>query len=783
MFTSSVKNIHENTIIQSPIKQKRSSKLIYRIKIRQSINKAKLLKYSKHSAPLISQVRRNSDIELRKLDLHLSENEDLKNLDKGKKLILLIAQLNGAHLNKNFNKNDLDNDILITMKKFLKLFEEYNFFFYFFCHYNISNETILKIIPHIRYIFFKKNELICKEGDECTKFYFLLKGKIAFIKKLMDGTELEHFTKEEEGFHFGQWEIANNRNNKYSILCKENSYLVYIPKTIFIKFIQDRYLKIENDIKNYLMNNLKNYLTIPSAKLERFVEKNVTPLFFRKNDIIFKKGEETKYLYLLYKGEINIIKNVDKGEESSFISARNNVSIESIQNEAKKINYKKMIKKNIQKDEESKNNLKLELTLNKIKYNIMTTLTKGSFIGLEIVTGVYFFKYTYVCKSDFVSILEINIENLDEHLKELMINLMPYFFRLDENLHQQMDKITFLNYNLQPKTFQKIRTRNKFNIYNKYIDSLKIEENEKSFLKQIKKIDKKFETNEAGFVTMNEKNLILQNKRNILVDKLRDNYFKSKSLNAFLQNFNKEKTNSLKYKNIKKMNYFKEQKNSINIDNNIRFKNNLLFSGNKKPMTFLIHEIKRKSYEKKSKIGDKPIENKFDKIFKRFKPRTATNSTIISKKIKNFKNFNLYDKEQKMDMEKKMNIIKNNKIQYTTFMKLQRNKNNIKDIKQGMSLDCKELVKKVYIRNNSYNDNRIYTVFMNKNKNYDSFNVANNTSKDLKNNISQTFIEGKKKIIIRNIFTKKDKKLNFYDTGIFDMPLATQLGLKRNKKL
>ena len=132
MFTSSVKNIHENTIIQSPIKQKRSSKLIYRIKIRQSINKAKLLKYSKHSAPLISQVRRNSDIELRKLDLHLSENEDLKNLDKGKKLILLIAQLNGAHLNKNFNKNDLDNDILITMKKFLKLFEDYNFFFLFF---------------------------------------------------------------------------------------------------------------------------------------------------------------------------------------------------------------------------------------------------------------------------------------------------------------------------------------------------------------------------------------------------------------------------------------------------------------------------------------------------------------------------------------------------------------------------------------------------------------------------------------------------------------------------
>ena len=139
MFSNSVKNGHDYILLNSPIHRKRSSRLIQRIKSRQSLHKAKLLKNSKHSAPLINQVRRNSDIELKKLRLQLSENEDLNNLDNAKNLILLIKQLNGANLNKNGNKNDPDNNTLFIMKKFLELFEKYNFFFYFFSHYNIPN--------------------------------------------------------------------------------------------------------------------------------------------------------------------------------------------------------------------------------------------------------------------------------------------------------------------------------------------------------------------------------------------------------------------------------------------------------------------------------------------------------------------------------------------------------------------------------------------------------------------------------------------------------------------
>ena len=753
------------------------------------MQKAKLLKISKHSAPSINQVRRNSDIELKKLKLYLSENEDLNHLDNAKNLILLIKQLNGANLNKNGNKNDPDNNTLIAMKKFLQLFERYNFFFYFFSHYNISTEILLKIIPYIRYLILPKDKIIFKEGDPCLKLYFLLKGKIAFMKKLMDGTEVEQFTKEEEGFHFGDWELINNRYNKYSALCKENTYLVYIQKEIFVRYIQDKYVKVESDIKKYVMNNLRNFVIMPPVKLERFIESDVKSIFFRKNDVMFKKGEETKYLYLIYKGEVNIIKEIDKGEESSFVSSRNDISIESIQDQAKKINYKKMIKKSITKDEESKNNLKLEISLNKTKYNVVTTLTKGSFIGLEISTGIYFFRHTYVCNSDFACILEINIENLDEHLKELMINLMPYFFKLDEKIHEQLDKITLLYYNIQPRAFQKIRTRNKLHKYDKYIDSLKIEENEKTFLKQIKKINKKFETNEAGFIKMNKKNMILQNQKNILVNKLRENYFKGKSFELFLRNFNQERIRGLKYKNVKMIKNEKdEDKSNKNDFSNNNNKNNSSLIEKKRPVSFYIPKLKRKIFDKKLGIDGKPFINKFEKMFSKYKSRTSTNSVILSKKNKNF---NLYDIEEKKDMEKQMNVIKNNRMQFTTFMKLQRKKNNIKDIKQGLSLDCKTLVKKVYIRNKSQNDDKIYTFIKFRNKSVDGRNnsgLKNSNCSEIMDNVSKkdmskTVGEAKKKIIIRNIFTKKEKKLDFYDTGIFDMPLAIQLGLKSDKNV
>ena len=61
-------------------------------------------------------------------------------------------------------------------------------------------------------------------------------------------------------------------------------------------------------------------------------------------------------------------------------------------------------------------------------YKIIATLSKGSICGgLEICTGVTFFKYNLICNSDFCALFRIKLELFeDEHLKVLMVNLLPY---------------------------------------------------------------------------------------------------------------------------------------------------------------------------------------------------------------------------------------------------------------------------------------------------------------------------------------------------------------------
>ena len=112
-------------------------------------------------------------------------------------------------------------------------------------------------------------------------------------------------------------------------------------------------------------------------------------------------------------------------------------------------------------------------------------------------------------------------------------------------------------------------------------------------------------------------------------------------------------------------------------------------------------------------------------------------------------------------------------------LQIQKNKNNIKYIKQGLSLDCRDLVKKVCVKNKERNNNEIYNLIKFKNNNFEMNKSVSCIFPKYKNKIFND-IDGKI-IVVKNILSKNDKQLNFYDTGNFDLPLATQLGKDTNK--
>jgi hypothetical protein len=318
-------------------------------------------------------------------------------------------------------------------------------------------------------------------------------------------------------------------------------------------------------------------------------------------------------------------------------------------------------------------------------------------------------------------LLEINIGNLEEHLKELMINLMPYFFELEEKILKQTNNLTFYNYNLLPKSIQKFKTRNKYMKFCKYINSLKIEDDEKSYLKQINKINNKFDINAVGFIIMNEQNMKLQEQKNLLVDKLRDNYYKEKNFELYLSDFNKRKKVVLKCKNVKMTDSSKEKRNNriINLDNARSF------CKNKRPISSFDYNSIEKIEKKKIFRNSTNKNTTLDIYFNNYKSR---NMKRIVTNLKLRKNYNLYDRTIKYDTNKKINIFRKNRKQNTNSMTLKRKKNDIKDIKQGLSLDCKDLIKKVCVKKEEQNDNVNNNDIYNLNKLINKYELNKNES-------------------------------------------------------
>ena len=132
---------------------------------KRSLNKTKLRSLQKNSLTLLNHIIQSDDKELIILKQKLLENEDLKNDNNAVNLIYLIHQLNGAIPKTYFDIKDPNNDALYVTKQIYNALQEYNLFYFFFCHYKIEEKSIIKLIPLMGYQYYEKNSYIFKEGD------------------------------------------------------------------------------------------------------------------------------------------------------------------------------------------------------------------------------------------------------------------------------------------------------------------------------------------------------------------------------------------------------------------------------------------------------------------------------------------------------------------------------------------------------------------------------------------------------------------------------------------
>ena len=541
-----------------------------------------------------------------------------KELSKEKNILyflILLKSLNGVNPFINYSSYYIEESTRVsalkTIKKIMALFNQMNIFFFYFKYYRIDEKIIQKIIPHLKYTFYPKDSTVFKEGDFSTQFYFLLKGKISFKKKIISSTlphpkYIEKF-KLGDNTHFGEWDIVYERKKKNTAFCEEDCHIIAIDRDIFKDYLEQRVNKVESEFKILIKKTLMKYMIIPETKIDRLIQSDIQTLFFRRGEIIYREGDINTFLFLINSGEANLFQNFQKCEYS-FLQ-NNQYSMEFIKNMAKRIDYKSIMKEaydkynhlnsntnlnhhaeknnidvsyeesnNInlspEKLEQSDNNttnnnlnntkeenketisdkntldtLKLDLLLEKKNMKSILSLSKGSISGLEICTGITKFKYSLISNSDFTSVFKIDLKKLEvEHLTELMINLLPLFIESERKIHYQIKKLKFIDSNLLPESCQKYSKKNPKENY-----FFKDEENDDKYKRRIQRIDKMFDTNEGGFIKMNKYNMNLQKKKNELKDLIKENSRKDKKAYNYLNSFINEQNCKFKFRGVKKI--------------------------------------------------------------------------------------------------------------------------------------------------------------------------------------------------------------------------------------
>jgi len=705
--------------------------------------------------------------------------EDFKEDDNSFEFFYPILKLTNPHLQKSnvTEKNELISDIVDKIKK-------KNCFYYFLTFYHINDIILKKLIPVFNYERYEKGKFIYKENDSATKLYFFIKGSLSFRKNEIisdndnssnDFIEVEKFILEEDKY-FGEIDMLYDRKKKFSIYCNSICHFLTLEKEDFKKMIEDKISRVETDKKLYLMSFFRAYTNMPNIKLERFILNDIETLFFRRNEIIYKEGEENIFLYIIYKGQANLIKNINEGE-FSYIT-KFNEPIKNIQKKAKLIRYSDTVKEDNKDDEERIKELKLELLLNKIKYQIVGKLVKGSLGGLELTTGITKLKYSLISNSEFTCVLKLDLKNINEYLTIFMLNLLPLFIKLEKNINERIKNIKLIDENILPFSCKKFKKNNK----NKF-EKEEEEENDKVYRKLIQKINDNFQLNHGGFIKMNDYNFSLYQQKLHFKDLLKNNKKKIEKISKILKKLDKEERSKLRYTEFKVNNLIltpnKNKKDSHINDNN----NNKKL---KRPDSCISLNInkKRKNFEYgKLKLSDIDLNDQDNYLssISLYKIRKKNLKLIKNKSFKK-KKLNWGDIKSEVDISEKIreNNGKNNLnldiIKSSIGTESIKNKNKISFIKKSLDIDD-NYMKKVFIcespkHQNKYGSNDLICLTPN---NIKSISIYSSNKKNNKIN-KGTMFNSLYPIPKLNIFTPKVlKKVIFYDTGNFNMPLLSDI--------
>lgn len=325
--------------------------------------------------------------------------------------------------------------------------------FYFFSrkivsskNYNIDN-ILPKILEQIKFVFIRRDTNIWNLKEDADDIYIIFIGEVNIFKppEKKDGKVIMQLdTVVGRGYLLGgeclKYDNINLDNKRtYLAKAKVNCILGKINTKEFFKI----YKSILSE-ENNLLNKFLKDLNIFSSDFNGKFLKATTLLYYKKDDYIFRQGEDFHTFYLLYRGNIRLYAKMKKLVKSKF-------------------DFDLLKGKNINERFIASRQFEIRGSYSElINYNLIDA-GKGDFIGgIEYLDNYEKYEYNAKCLND-VAILKIDLNlfnsiliNKEKKLFNEKIEKQKEFMsRRMKEVKSGKDKIKFDDYILSKNKYVK----------------------------------------------------------------------------------------------------------------------------------------------------------------------------------------------------------------------------------------------------------------------------------------------------------------------------------------
>ena len=174
----------------------------------------------------------------------------------------------------------------------------------------ITDVSITKAAYYMKYKKYKKGEYIFKQGDKSDNFYGIIEGTISLVYNYYDS---RHYDKNNDGpikksveqlkmtkgWCFGEWAIIFNKPRTTDALCLTDVEVFYLTENVFSQYLGKEIYRSDTEKKNFITKKL------PGIQINgtRSILSGIVPIFYSKNDFVYKEGETAENLFVVYQGE------------------------------------------------------------------------------------------------------------------------------------------------------------------------------------------------------------------------------------------------------------------------------------------------------------------------------------------------------------------------------------------------------------------------------------------------------------------------------------------------